>query len=337
MAESISDALDLGLVLRESLSSEEVFLTDNFRSYMSMYPLDEEIRGMMLNFKNDRKYQGINPVQVKADNHNSQMKFSYISLNTLSNEILRPKLRDAIQALGGFYRANRRSDGPDRDRYPKLQDRLRTSLRELLDASDRLSASGEVPSELNRFIGLIYQEFNDDNNVERYLLKASDQNDPNALYTMFIRFKRRGDEAMVKKVGFRFLESLDSPLPDSDDYIKFLTAFFPLLTNSQQYDDVIGIASDWRERKRSTQAFLLSHLGHVLMLKAKHSMYINSNSHMDLAQKVANATELLKESHEYLGLAAERYFYGENVRNFQKRWFDCATYVLRGTSNNQHK
>ena len=60
-------------------------------------------------------------------------------------------------------------------------------MKDLEDFKD-INRSQSVPPAVFRLIGLIYQEFNDQLQCNKYLELAADGNDPNALLRIFYRF-----------------------------------------------------------------------------------------------------------------------------------------------------
>ncbi len=293
VSESISEIEDLGLGCRGTSSADFIKLNDNFRSYLSIYPLNDDLRYNLNLFKEEKLNTNISPSEAENNQWSSQIKFSYLKPSTQIDDTCRIICNEAIASLGRHYKIkeNQLADSQSRNEVLDLMRKSLKELEEIVDSTD----IGEVPPAVYRLMGLIYQEFNDQALTNKFLHLAADANDPNALLTLFHKFNGLRDER-GEDYGFRFYESLNKPLPDNVPFAKFMTSFTRLLLIKNKFEDVIKLTNDFNDR---------SHRSKFLYLVIRAEAYV-SNAHNKIPD-LLNETDIQKTADEISDLFVKSY------------------------------
>ena len=305
VSESISEIEDLGLATRGTSSLDCIKLNDNFRSYLSLYPLNEDLRFNLNIYKDENINKQISPSSAENNQWSSQMKFSYLRPETQIDNTCRVICTEAIGSLGSFYNIKDKelvSNETKEIAYEKLRDSLK-ELEEFRESNE----GQKIPPAVYRLIGLIYQEFNDQVLCNKYLGLAAEGNDPNALLTIFYRYDALQDNRAIE-YGFRFYESLSSPLPDSVPYSKFMTAFTKLLIRQNKFDDVYKVTSDWKSRKDINKSLFLTLMAEAYICNGKHLIaeMVDENKNQEYAN---NISDLFIKSFECLDIDSTSPYY----------------------------
>ncbi len=312
VSESISEIEDLGLATRGTTSQDFINLNDNFRSYLSIYPLNEELRFNLNIYKDEKINTKISASDAENNNWSSQMKFTYLRPETQVDDTCRIICNEAIGALGHFYKIKDKELVSNEIRE-KAFDQLRISLKELEQFKD--SNEGQtIPPSVYRLIGLIYQEFNDQLLCNKFLNLSAEGNDPFALLTIFYRYDDLNDNRACE-YGFRFYESLDVPLPDSTDFSKFMTAFVRLLMRQNKFEDVYRLTSDWKSRKGINKSLFLTLMADAYNSNAKHLLneMVDENLNQNYADTIS---DLIIKSYECLDLESDSPYYTTNRNSY---------------------
>ena len=315
VTESIAEIEDLGLAFRGTSSMDCIKLNDNFRSYLSIYPLNEDLRFRLNIYKDDQINKNISILNAENNSWSNQMKFSYLRPETQVDDTCRVICNEAIGALGHFYKI-KDEDLVSNDLKEVAFEKLRDALKDLEDFKD-INRAQSVPPAVYRLIGLIYQEFNDQLQCNKYLQLAADGNDPNALLTIFYRFDALKDSRACE-YGFRFFDSLDTPLPDSLPYSKFMTAFARLLIRQNKFEDVYKVTEDWSERKDTSKSLFLTLIADAYNHHARHLMneMVGENINQEYFD---NISDLLLKCYEHLDIDGNSPYYSSN-RNSLMWW-----------------
>ena len=307
VSESISEIEDLGLASRGTSTGDFIKLNDNFRSYLSLNPLNDDLRYNLNLFKDEKLNTEITPAEAENNKWSNQILFSYLKPSTQLDNTCRLICIDAIAALERHYKIkeNLLIDNETKDEALDLMRKSLKELEEILDSGD----IGDVPPAVYRLMGLIYQEFNDQVLTNKYLELGAEYKDPNALLTLFYRYNYLGDER-AEEFGFRFFESLNKPLPDNTPFAKFITVFTKLLIKKNKFEDVINLTDDFNEKKFIRNKFLyLTIRGEAHRqnanyklpnLKSKTNIQETADEISDLFVKAYECYELCSGSSDYV-------------------------------------
>ncbi len=326
VSESISEIEDLGLGSRGTSSADFIKLNDNFRSYLSIYPLNDDLRFNLNLFKEEKLNTNISPSEAENNQWSNQMKFSYLKPSTQVDDTCRLICIEAIAALGRHYKIkeNQLIDSETKDEALDLMRKSLKELEEILDSSD----IGDVPPAVYRLMGLIYQEFNDQNLTNKFLHLAADFNDPNALLTLFYKYNGLRDER-GEEYGFRFYESLNKPLPDSVPFAKFMTCFTRYLSIKTKFDDVIKLTDDFNDRNIRTKFLYLIIRGEAYTTSANNKIS-NLLNEVNIQETADQISDLFVKGYECYDLGSGSadyplkrllglYFWITSVNNFTKK------------------
>ena len=326
VSESISEIEDLGLGSRGTSSADFIKLNDNFRSYLSIYPLNDDLRYNLNLFKEEKLNTNISPSEAESNQWSSQMKFSYLKPSTQVDDTCRLICIEAIAALGRHYKIkeNQLIDSETKNEALDLMRKSLKELEEILDSSD----IGDVPPAVYRLMGLIYQEFNDQAMTNKFLHLAADFNDPNALLTLFYKYNGLKDER-GEEFGFRFYESLNKPLPDSIPFAKFMTCFTRYLSIKNKFEDVIKLTDDFNERNSRTKFLYLIIRGEAYATNAniKIPTLLNETNIQETADQISDLFVKAYESYDLGSVCTDYplkrllglYFWITSVNNFTKK------------------
>jgi len=300
VSESISEIEDLGLASRGTSTGDFIKLNDNFRSYLSLNPLNDDLRYNLNLFKDEKLNTNITPAEAENNKWSSQISFSYLKPSTQVDDTCRLICIDAIAALERHYKIkeNLLIDNETKDEALDLMRKSLRELEEILDSGD----IGDVPPAVYRLMGLIYQEFNDQVLTNKYLKLAAEFNDPNALLTLFYKYNALKDER-AEEFGFRFYESLNKPLPDNTPFAKFITAFTRLLIQKNKFEDVINLTDDFSEKYLRTKFLFLIIRGEAYAKNASYKIP-NLKSRTNIQETADEISDLFVKAYECYDLCS---------------------------------
>ncbi len=326
VSESISEIEDLGLASRGTSTGDFIKLNDNFRSYLSINPLNDDLRYNLNLFKEEKLNTNITPSEAENNKWSNQMRFSYLKPSTQVDDTCRLICNEAIGALGRHYKIkeNLLIDNETKD---EAFDLMRNSLKELEEILDS-SSIGDAPPAVYRLMGLIYQEFNDQAMTNKFLNLAADFNDPNALLTLFYKFNGLKDER-AEEFGFRFYDSLNRPLPDNIPFAKFMTAFTRLLSQKNKFEDVINLTDDFSEKTPRTKFLYLIIRAEAYSRISNNKVpnLLNETNIQDVADEISDLFVKAYESYDLCSFSPDYplkrlqglCFWYTSVNNFTKK------------------
>jgi hypothetical protein len=243
---------DLALVLPTSKGEGKYTLSDNFRGYLSLFPISIDDRQSAADSAN--KNAEIHAEAIRRDlTSENRLSFEYIGSASRENAPIYQKSREAISTLRTFY--NLKEVGKV-DSQEGIRTNLRQHLKELDDIAATVGPNAFKHPEIFRLIGLIYQEFIDMSNCNKYLSKATELGDANSALTQYYISTKKNDKDFALVLGFRLIDILADNIPNDKRYIKFMTSFLSILREKDRLDEVIDLCSDWRESGRNANFFL---------------------------------------------------------------------------------
>jgi len=243
---------DLALVLPTSKGEGKYTLSDNFRGYLSVYPISIDDRRLAAD--SAHRNAELHAEAIKTDlTIQNRLSFEYIGSATRENAPIYQKTREAINTLRIFYAS--KEDGKVATQEITRAN-LRQHLKELDDIAAAVGANAFKHPEIFRLIGLIYQEFIDMSNCNKYLSNATDLGDANAALTQYYISTKKNDKDFALVLGFRLIDILGERTPNDKRYIKFMTSFLSNLREKDRLDEIIDLCSDWQESGRNANFFL---------------------------------------------------------------------------------
>lgn len=243
---------DLALVLPTSKGEGKYTLSDNFRGYLSVYPISIDERQLAAD--SAHRNAELHAEAIKTDlTIENRLSFEYIGSATRENALIYQKTREAINTLRIFYASKEAGKVASQE---MTRTNLRQHLKELDDIAAAVGSNAFKHPEIFRLIGLIYQEFIDMSNCNKYLSKATDLGDANAALTQYYISTKKNDKDFALVLGFRLIDILGERIPNDKRYIKFMTSFLSNLREKDRLDEIIDLCSDWQESGRNANFFL---------------------------------------------------------------------------------
>ena len=141
-------------------------LNDNFRSYLSIYPLNEDLRFRLNIYKDDQINKNISILNSENNSWSNQMKFSFLRPETQVDDTCRVICNEAIGALGHFYKI-KDEDLVSNDLKEVAFEKLRDALKDLEDFKD-INRAQSVTCCLSSY-RFDLSEFNDQLQCNKYL------------------------------------------------------------------------------------------------------------------------------------------------------------------------
>jgi hypothetical protein len=243
---------DLALVLPTSKGEGKYTLSDNFRGYLSLFPISIDERQSAVD--SAHKNAEIHAEATKKDlTSANRLSFEYIGSATRENAPIYQKTREAISTLRVFYNSKETGKIASQE---VTRTNLRQHLKELDDIAASVGPNAFQHPEIFRLIGLIYQEFVDVSNCNKYLSKATELGDANAALTQYYNAAKKNEKDFALVVGYRLIDIMGNKVPNDKRYIKFMTSFLSLLKEKDKIDEVIDLCGDWHESGRYANFFL---------------------------------------------------------------------------------
>lgn len=249
---SLLELQDLALVLPTSKGEGKYTLSDNFRGYLSVYPISIDQRQLAADSAHRNAELHAEAVMTDLSNEN-RLSFDYIGPATRENALIYQKSRDAVNSLRAFYVSKEAAKITSQE---ILRTDLRQNLKELEDIAATVGSNAYKHPEIFRLIGLIYQEFIDASNCNKYLLMATELGDANAALTQYYISTKKNDKDFALVLGFRLIDILGERIPNDKRYIKFMTSFLNNLRNKDRFDEIIELCAEWQQRGRNANFFL---------------------------------------------------------------------------------